>query len=88
MIHYEHVRAVNLKEASRITGIDTGTLKRHIDKGILEAEQRGKGCRYCINLIELEGYMNYIYTHTNGIRMYNPADFNERRDFVLYGIWP
>lgn len=87
MIHYEKVKSVSLKEASKITGINAGTLKAHIDRGILDAEQRAKGCRYKISLQELEEYAYYIYRNTNGIRMYNPAEtFTDRRDFFLYGI--
>lgn len=87
MIHYERVTHVNLKEASKITGINAGTLKRHIDKNLLYAEQAGKGCKYYIPLEALEEYAYYIYTHTNGINMYNPAaTFRDRANFILYGI--
>ena len=87
MIHYEKVDKVTLKEASQITGISAGTLKSHIDKNILYAEPRENGGRYSIPLDALEEYAYYIFTHTNGIKMYNPVEtFTDRRDFFLYGI--
>jgi hypothetical protein len=86
MIHDSIVHSVTIAEASRITGIHPQTLKRHIDKGILDAEQADKRRRYSIDLLDLKEYACYIYRNTNGIKMYDPfICFDANRDFYLYG---
>ena len=78
---------VNLREASQITGISTATLKKHIGMGILEAEQKHKGCSYRINITELEEYAFYVWMNRrqlNGLRMFNPfEDFYNLKLIVL-----
>lgn len=78
---------VNLSQASQITGISQGTIKRHIEKGYLQAEQKEKGCNYQISLLDLEHYAFDIYLNRENfkcIAMFNPfEDFANLRDIVL-----
>lgn len=77
----------NLSEASDITGINRATLKRHIDKGYLHAEQFDKGYGYRISLMDLEQYTFDIWMNRRkfpNLAMFNPFDtFADRRDIVL-----
>lgn len=78
---------VNLSQASQITGINQVTLKRHIEKGYLLADQEEIGRNYRISLMDLEQYAFDIYMNRDkfhGIAMYNPFDhFANLRDIVL-----
>ena len=78
---------VNLSQASQITGINPATLKRHIDKGYLLADQYDKGYGYKISLMDLEQYTFDLWMNRRkfpNLAMYNPFDtFADRRDIVL-----
>lgn len=78
---------VNLSEASRITGINISTLKRHIEKGYLIAYQYDKGYGYKIRISDLEEYTFALYMNRKKFRdivMYNPfMFFADLRDIVL-----
>ena len=78
-------RYVTVTEASKITGISAGTLKSHIEEGILSAEWVEKSRRYFIDLLKLKEYAFNLYENIGGVKMYDPfICFDANKDFYLY----
>lgn len=74
---------VNLSQASEITGINPQTLRNHIKKGYLEAEQVDFAYNYKIDLDCLRGYALYMHQNSR-VSMFNPIlDFDNRAKIVL-----
>ena len=79
----ERMATVNLSQASEITGIISSTIKSHIKKGYLDAEQAAADCNYKIDLDSLRAYAIEAW-NSKKVLMYNPIlFFDERAKIVI-----
>lgn len=77
---------ISLNKASKITGINTGTLKAHIKDGTLYAEQDTYRHKWSIDPEDLVVYWHYVYM-LNKYVMYSPERMQRRINYYVYGIW-
>jgi hypothetical protein len=77
---------ISLAKASQVTGINIGTMKRHIEKGLLYAEQKYPRRKIEIDVEDLAEYWLYIFKNSRCI-MYPPSEMDKRIYYYVYGIW-